>query len=174
MLVTAPPGTGKSWLVDTAAARVERADGKVVRAVCTPARGDVRVIATWLLELGPGVDGAPELAAAAGPAPGAALLRATGLTHGSEGDGSILRLRVADADGRGPRPRRPRRPRRRELRRSSASSRICTTGALLELLDLLSRLALRSGIARRCGGQRPDRTGSTPTSSASSCSRSVR
>ena len=86
VLVTAPPGTGKSWLIDRAASHLEHAGSRVVRAACSPARGDVRVVGSWLLDLARDAGGVGELAEIAGPAPGAALLRATGLTRGGEAD----------------------------------------------------------------------------------------
>lgn len=136
ILVTAPPGTGKSWLVDTAAARVERAGSRVVRATCSPARGDVRVIGSWLLDLGREAGGVGELARTAGPTPGAALLRAAGLTIGGEAD--IDPVVVADALAS-------------VLTHAARSEAIVCIiedlhHASLELLDLLSRLAIRAGI----------------------------
>ena len=136
VLITAPPGTGKSWLVDTAAARLERAGSRVVRATCSPARGDVRVIGSWLLDLGRDAGGVKELARTAGPAPGAALLRAAGLTIGGEAD--IDPVVVADA--------------LTSVLTYAARSEaiVCIIEDLhhasLELLDLLSRLAIRAGI----------------------------
>jgi tetratricopeptide (TPR) repeat protein len=142
VLVTAPPGAGKTWLVDEAASRLERAGSKVVRAVCSPARGDVRVVGSWLLDLGRDAGGVRELAFAAGPAPGAALLRATGLTRGGEvdvdpavvADAMVTVLaHAAPANAPGVEPI------------------VCIVEDLhhasLELLDLLSRLAMRTGIA---------------------------
>ncbi|HEX4490096.1 MAG TPA: protein kinase [Acidimicrobiia bacterium] len=143
VLVSAPPGTGKSWLVDAAAARVDHRGGKVVRAACTPARGDVRVVADWLLDLGRDTAGATELAAVAGPAPAAMLLRAVGLGRAGEGDvdpacvadamATVLAHAAPEIDDDG---------RRAPL--------VCVVEDLhhasLELLDLLSRLALRAGV----------------------------
>jgi len=136
VLVTAPPGTGKSWLVDGAASRLERAGSRVLRAVCSPARRDVRVIASWLLDLGRDLDGVGELARVAGPAPGAALLRATGLARGGEADvdpaavGDAMATVLAHA--------------------ATAQPIVCIVEDLhhasLELLDLLSRLAMRAGV----------------------------
>ncbi len=138
VLVTAPPGTGKSWLVDAAAQRVERAGTRVVRAVCSPARGDVRVVGSWLLDLGRDLDGVIELVSVAGPAPGAALLRAAGLARGGEAD--VDPAVVADAMAT-------------VLAHSAGDdspSILCVVEDLhhasLELLDLLSRLAMRAGV----------------------------
>ena len=139
VLVTAPPGTGKSWLVDAAASRLERAGSRVVRAVCSPARGDVRVVGSWLLDLGRDLDGVVELVGVAGPAPGAALLRAAGLARGGEAD--VDPAVVADAMAA-------------VIAHVSSSNAetplVCILEDLhhasLELLDLLSRLAMRAGV----------------------------
>jgi tetratricopeptide (TPR) repeat protein len=140
ILVAAPPGTGKSWLVDTAASRVERAGTRVVRAACSPARGDVRVVGSWLLDLGRDTGGVSELARAAGPAPATALLRAAGLTRGGEADidpavvADAMAAVLAHAAGAS----------------AGAEGIVCIVEdihhASLELLDLLSRLAIRAGV----------------------------
>jgi tetratricopeptide (TPR) repeat protein len=137
VLVTAPPGTGKSWLVDTAASQLEHSGCRVVRAACSPARGDVRVIGTWLLDLGRDAGGVSELASVAGRAPGDALLRATGLTRGG-GETDVEPEVVADAISA-------------VLTHSARDEPIvCIVEDLhhasLELLDLLTRLAERPGV----------------------------
>lgn len=136
ILVTAPPGTGKSWLIDRAASLLEHAGSRVVRAACSPARGDVRVVGSWLLDLARDAGGVGELAQVAGPAPGAALLRATGLTRGGEAEADPAV--VADAMAA-------------VLAHAAAGEPIvCIVEDLhhasLELLDLLSRLAIRAGV----------------------------
>jgi tetratricopeptide (TPR) repeat protein len=158
VLVTAPPGTGKSWLVDAAASRLERAGSRVLRAVCSPARGDVRVVASWLLDLGRDLDGVGELTRVAGPAPGAALLRAAGLARGGEAD--VDPAVVADAmatvlahaavgTGAGAAAVTSAEP-NGEPHAHATMPIVCVVEDLhhasLELLDLLSRLAMRAGV----------------------------
>ncbi len=136
LLVVAPAGSGKSWLIENATARVDRTGGRVARATCSETRGDLRVVASWLLDLGHEADGVRALAEVAGPAPASALLRATGFERGSDGD--IEPAVVADAMA--------------EVLASATRGGpiVCVVEDLhhasLELLDLLSRLALRSGI----------------------------
>ena len=137
VVVTAPPGTGKSWLIDAAASRLERRGTRVVRAACSPGRGDVRVVASWLLDLGRDRAGVTELVQAAGAAPGAALVRALGLSTGSGGGGEAEVDPVVVADAMA-------------AVLARAAPIVCIVEDLhhasLELLDLLSRLALRSGV----------------------------
>ncbi len=52
MLVTAAPGMGKSWLLDTAAARAAADGATVLRATCTEAVNDLRVLAPWVRRVG--------------------------------------------------------------------------------------------------------------------------
>jgi eukaryotic-like serine/threonine-protein kinase len=161
VLVTAPPGTGKSWLVDAAAARLERAGTRVVRAVCSPARGDVRVVGSWLLELGRDLAGVRELAGAAGPAPGAALLRAVGLSSGTEAEvdpavvadamAAVLAHAVFASSVPTHEPPTHEPPTNEPLANEPLVQPIvCIVEDLhhasLELLDLLTRLAMRAGV----------------------------
>ena len=52
VLVTAPPGMGKSWLLDTAATRAALDGATVLRAACTEAVNDLRVLAPWVRRVG--------------------------------------------------------------------------------------------------------------------------
>ncbi|HEY1740872.1 MAG TPA: protein kinase, partial [Acidimicrobiia bacterium] len=52
LLVTAPPGMGKSWLLDTAATRAALDGAAVLRAACTEAVNDLRVLAPWVRRVG--------------------------------------------------------------------------------------------------------------------------
>jgi tetratricopeptide (TPR) repeat protein len=52
LLVTAPPGMGKSWLLDSAATRAALGGATVLRAACTEAVNDLRVLAPWVRRVG--------------------------------------------------------------------------------------------------------------------------
>ncbi|MCU1427607.1 MAG: serine/threonine protein kinase [Actinomycetia bacterium] len=136
VLVLAPAGAGKTWLMQHAATRVlaARPDRKVLAARCSEAAGDATILRPWLRPLlERDADPVDTLARVVGRAPATQVARALGIVHSGtvEGDPGV----VADALA---------------ALLASMGEVVCVVEDLhhasLELLDLLSRLALRPGV----------------------------
>ncbi len=78
-LLTAPPGAGKSWLLDLAARRVADHGAVVLHAACSEAVGDVRALAPWVRRIGDAV----RIESLVGEHHASVLLHATGLAIGA-------------------------------------------------------------------------------------------
>jgi hypothetical protein len=141
VLIAAPAGAGKTWLVQHAAARVAATSrARVLTARCSAAAGDPSVLRAWLRPFldrarDTGRDPLDLLADTAGRAAGAQVGRMLGLSHGSVGaSGDADAGAVADA---------------LVLLLASLGTVVCIVEDLhhasLELLDLLARLAHRGG-----------------------------
>ncbi len=137
VLVVAPAGAGKTWLIDHAVSRVASSRGgsrRVLAARCSEAVGDASVLRPWLRPLlDRGSDPIASLAAVVGRAPATQVARALGIVRGGAVDGDTGV--VADALA------------------SLLASMGVVVGvvedlhhASLELLDLLARLSQRSGV----------------------------
>jgi hypothetical protein len=80
VLVVAPPGQGKTWLLDAAAAAVVDTGGAVLRATCSEQVGDLRVLGPWVRRFG------ASLGEAVGAAHASELAALTGETGGVRTD----------------------------------------------------------------------------------------
>ncbi len=136
VLIVAPAGAGKSWLVEHAAARVLalRSDRKVLSARCSAAVGDTTVLRPWLRPLlERDTDPIGTLARFVGRSPATQLARALGIVRGGtiDGDPGVVADALAAA-------------------LASIGQVVCVIEDLhhasLELLDLLARIALRTGV----------------------------